>query len=130
MASEKEKRIVYERQREEKRQRAVEAERWAIKNKRRGEMHQADLRAKRLKNQQAQLAFDRAAAAVRKRDQAEKKKAKANLSKAKVMKPKPVVVAPIPPKKPDHLFYNQQQYLILNLLDQIYELLSVAASLL
>ena len=101
MASEKEKRIAYERQRRrEERKRDLEQKRWIIRDKRRGEMHQADLRAKRLKNQQAQLAFDRAEAAARKRDQAEKKKAKANLSKAKVMKPKPVVVAPIPPKKP------------------------------
>ena len=101
MASEKEKRIAYEREWKEK-NRLIEADRWAVKNKRRGEMHQADLRAKRLKNKQAQLAFDRAAAAARKRNQAEKKKAEAAAkAEAKVKKsirqPK---VAPIPPKKP------------------------------
>ena len=91
----------YERQRLlERRKRDLEQKRWIIRDKRRGEMHQANLRAQRLKNKQAQLAYDRAEAAERKRYQAEKKKAKANLSKAKVMKPKPVVVAPIPPKKP------------------------------
>ena len=99
MASEKEKRIAYERQRRrEERKRDIEQKRWIITDKRRGEMHQADLRAKRLKNKQAQLAYDRAEAAERKRYQAEKKKAGAAV-KAKVMKPKPKV-APIPPKKP------------------------------